>query len=504
MYLAHEIRIDLDSPRRNVVHLEQTDTVHTLAVNLYVNGVPFNPAQDATGNFAASVRYLKQNGVGGEYSKSPTTSNTPAVTYDSYSNNRVFVKVDKVATDVPGFTELFVKFKDGDEVLHVFPVTLEVGQVEGDDTSPDTPYFDTFIRKDSQPAKTSGMTQSVGIDDNGRLWTTPGASGGGELFVVTLNSQGTPNKSFSELYTAWSAGAVCKLRSSIGVEYELQSMGTTSALFSTTIDAGSSIQVDTYTLSGSTATHYTLSGYVKPSGGVPSTDMSSAVQTSLGKADGSVQKSDQVSASQMSALSIVPVGIDNSGTLQSTAGLVGVLSTSGSTVVSSISATGIYPLLSERPTFPVWLIDLDGRRCELESPPASASDNVVFTTYDATNDAEIIYTISNAGAVTSREVRIASKPTETTLSGSTVTIAEAADNTIYVCGEVSTLTVTARATNAAFTLIFDSPSGSTPTSLTMPSTNVHMPDDFQVEVYTHYEISVDKRGYAVAASWSFD
>jgi hypothetical protein len=99
---------------------------------------------------------------------------------------------------------------------------------------------------------------------------------------------------------------------------------------------------------------------------------------------------------------------------------------------------------------------------------------------------------------------VSGDPAEVTLSGSTVTIAEAQDNTVYVCGEVSSLTVTARAANAAFTLIFDSPSGSTPTALTMPASNVIMPNDFSVDVYSHYEINVDKRGYAVAASWSFD
>lgn len=98
---------------------------------------------------------------------------------------------------------------------------------------------------------------------------------------------------------------------------------------------------------------------------------------------------------------------------------------------------------------------------------------------------------------------LASEPEEVTLSGNTVTIAEAQDNTVYVCGDVSSLTVTARATGAAFTLIFDSPAG-TPTALTLPTVNVFMPADFQVEAYTHYEINVDKRGWGVFASWSLD
>ena len=94
-------------------------------------------------------------------------------------------------------------------------------------------------------------------------------------------------------------------------------------------------------------------------------------------------------------------------------------------------------------------------------------------------------------------------PVEVTLSGSTVTIDEAQDNTVYICGEVSALTVAARATSAAFTLVFDSPAG-TPTILTMPYTNVYMPAGFIVEPYGHVEINVDKNGYALAAFWPFD
>ena len=45
----------------------------------------------------------------------------------------------------------------------------------------------SFVDKEVLPApmtKTEAMTQSVGMDDDGRLWTTPGASGGG---VTTLH-----------------------------------------------------------------------------------------------------------------------------------------------------------------------------------------------------------------------------------------------------------------------------------------------------------------------------
>ena len=139
--------------------------------------------------------------------------------------------------------------------------------------------------------------------------------------------------------------------------------------------------------------------------------------------------------------------------------------------------------------------------------------SIVFTfgTGSGTGGGDTKYTVAlvqtggNAvmtGTLVSKSISI--EPTEVTLTGSSVTIADAQDNTVYVCGDVTDVTVTARAANAAFTLIFDSPAGSTPTVLTMPSTNVIMPADFSVEVYTHYEINVDKRGFAVSAHWSYD
>ena len=137
-----------------------------------------------------------------------------------------------------------------------------------------------------------------------------------------------------------------------------------------------------------------------------------------------------------------------------------------------------------------------------------AANNTVYAEAvvgDTKYTVALVQTGGNAvmtGTLVSKSISI--EPTEVTLTGSSVTIAEAQDNTVYVCGDVTDVTVTARAANAAFTLIFDSPAGSTPTVLTMPSTNVIMPADFSVEVYTHYEINVDKRGFAVSAHWSYD
>ena len=157
------------------------------------------------------------------------------------------------------------------------------------------------------------------------------------------------------------------------------------------------------------------SAYQKPSGGIPKADLASAVQTSLGKADTAAQPSDlagyvtkaaQADASQMTGLSLIPVGIDSNGALQAASGIVVTLSQSGQIVYADTSPNVIYMVLQAKPTIPITLIDLVGRRCELVIPPASDGGTATFVTYNASNDRMIIYTVANVGTVTSREVAL--------------------------------------------------------------------------------------------------
>ena len=89
------------------------------------------------------------------------------------------------------------------------------------------------------------------------------------------------------------------------------------------------------------------------------------------------------------------------------------------------------------------------------------------------------------------------KPTTVTVSGSTPTITPA-DNTIYKCGELTSLTVSNPQATGSCIIIFVS--GSTPTVLTVPS-GLTMPDNFAVEANTRYEINV-LDGYAMCAGWA--
>lgn len=91
----------------------------------------------------------------------------------------------------------------------------------------------------------------------------------------------------------------------------------------------------------------------------------------------------------------------------------------------------------------------------------------------------------------------ADKPTVTTISGSTATIA-AADNTIYECGELTSLTINNPPATGAYSIVFTS--GATATTTTIPATILGL-EDFAAEANTIYEINVlDNR--AVVGSWA--
>lgn len=91
----------------------------------------------------------------------------------------------------------------------------------------------------------------------------------------------------------------------------------------------------------------------------------------------------------------------------------------------------------------------------------------------------------------------ADKETTITVSGTTPTITPA-PNTIYNCGEVTSLTISNPPTSGAYSIVFTS--GATPTDLSVDPA-IKMPDGFSVEANKRYEINVSG-GWAVAGSWA--
>lgn len=266
-----------------------------------------------------------------------------------------------------------------------------------------------YVTKAAQIPATEGMTQPVGITPEGALVTAPG--GGGEAAVtpasiVTATGQMTTTQKAST-------------RSNIG--------------------AGT---------------------YSKPSGGVPKTDLASAVQTSLGKADTALQSvgaedvldaaeaftSGQqnsfrgfIGAASTDALTAyVPksaqgaktvndtqeVHIDSSGKLWTQPGGGGgdtpvvIENTQLITVdyyagdnYASMTAAQIYAALQDGAVNFV-LIDRAGRECALDYAPEDETDVAKFYTYDEGSAEIIVYTVSANGIVTdaTRHVGTYDKP----------------------------------------------------------------------------------------------
>ena len=164
-----------------------------------------------------------------------------------------------------------------------------------------------MVPRNQQASKTVNHTQAVAIDGNGKLWVEPTSSGessGGssntELITMTeYDGSDYASLEAEEIYDILDAGAKnivlidrAGRQCSLIVPPEEVSNDYSVAKFWTFNDTATGLIIysvgdDGYT----TSTTVTLTGfYTKPSGGIPSTDLASAVQTSLGKADTAYQK----------------------------------------------------------------------------------------------------------------------------------------------------------------------------------------------------------------------
>jgi len=141
----------------------------------------------------------------------------------------------------------------------------------------------------------------------------------------------------------------------------------------------------------------------------------------------------------------------------------------------------------------------------LQSAPvqsvAGKTGAVTLGAGDVGYDGTETYQSGTAGAALSELNRQlsdkADKTTYTNVTGTTLTLNPAVDNTMYLCGELTELTVTAPATGI-FGIRFTS--GTTPTVVTL--TGITMPDDWPttLDASTTYEINV-LNGLGVWQSW---
>lgn len=117
-------------------------------------------------------------------------------------------------------------------------------------------------------AKTSAQTQPVGVDANGKLWTAPGGQGGTTDYDQLSNRPAINGHTLTGNQTAAQLGLATP--GDIPTVPVQSVNGKTGAVVLNASDVGAG----TYSL---------------PSGGIPASDLASAVQTSLDKADTALQ-----------------------------------------------------------------------------------------------------------------------------------------------------------------------------------------------------------------------
>lgn len=193
--------------------------------------------------------------------------------------------------------------------------------------------------------------------------------------------------------------------------------------------------------------------YSKPSGGIPKTDLASAVQASLDRADSALQTAPVSSVDgKTGAVVILPAG--------GTQGQILMKSSSSDYDVEWGNESGggasDYADLANKPQ--INSVTLSGNK--------SASD----------------LGLEPALEIVTKQ----SSDTSQTL----------VENKFYIWPTMSALTITCPATGGPYAFRFTS--GSTPATLTM--TGITMPDSFAVEADRVYEINV-LEGYGVATSW---
>ena len=229
-----------------------------------------------------------------------------------------------------------------------------------------------FVPQAPQAEKTSEMTQPVGMDENGKLWTTPGGGSGAvtPASIVTATGQMTTAQKTSTR---------------------------------TNINAA-------------------------PSTNIQKSALASAVQTSLGKADSAVQPADLSAYIPRAAQGAITVNdtqevhVDSNGKLWTQPGgdgggdtptvientkLITMTYAAGDTY-ADMTAAQIYDEIENGPVNLV-LIDRAGRQCALIAPPEESGGSYTdarFFTLDDSGAELIVYSISASGTVSSTTIPI--------------------------------------------------------------------------------------------------
>ncbi len=313
----------------------------------------------------------------------------------------------------------------------------------------------SLVPRNQQAAMTTAMTQPVGIDENGKLWTAPGSGTDAKVKTLAVTES-------SGAYTYYGADF------SFSTLDEVMALATEGAQIRlAVINTG-----DVYLLTHMQGSQSTARLYF--SGITWSYTMTSPKVEVFEVCDAAISKVCSVDLADVQN-NIYPITV----------------SVNGSTVTVDRTIAQIYAAVSAGKSCPVVV---DGNYCGWVGYADQGECALYYiNAHDSAPRLDMVYMDGTDVLLSDRELEMS--PTEITLSGTTQTII-AWDNAIYKCGELTSLTIS----SAVGTSIIRFTSGTTPTALTIPQT-LHMPDGFSVEANTRYEISVSG-SYAVVAGWT--
>lgn len=257
-----------------------------------------------------------------------------------------------------------------------------------------------FVPQAPQAEKTSEMTQPVGMDENGKLWTTPGGGSGAVTPASIVTATGQMNTTQRN-----------DTRSNINAA------------------PSTNIQKSALASAVQTSLGKADTAYQKPSGGIPASDMASAVQTALTAAGTAVQPSAldgyvpvSVFAAVTPSADLVEVKRDTqtgklyvlvNGSTPAPSGdsntTLITMTESGADLIASKTASEIYTILSGGAVNLV-LIDYASRQGTLVKKPTTSGGGYTdakFWAFDENTTGIIEYSINSFGVVSYTTIPLA-------------------------------------------------------------------------------------------------
>lgn len=256
-----------------------------------------------------------------------------------------------------------------------------------------------------------------------------------------------------------------------------------------------------------------VGAYTLPSGGIPKSDLSSAVQTSLGKADTALQSAPvtsvnsktgavSLSASDVGALpdsTTIPTKTsdltNDSGFLTSAGAVTSFNGQHGAVTYTAPvqSVNGQTGAVTVPDTDTTYTLSMAGNVITLT--PSSGTASSITLPVSETEWGDITGTLANQ---TDLQTALNAKASVWTVQNMTAsdTVVTLNPNVFYIFPEMATLTVTVSGTGMH---AFRFTSGATATTLTVNGAT--MPDSFEVESGKVYEVNI-YQGYGVVSEWT--